>query len=171
MRLTELYKESSDDFEAKSRELSKAVEELQRLLGDASVRFGDLESETKAEIDHLKDQLATSTKKIADQKKELELANGLIDANRSRVLTDDAIESMSPSAAAASRFAIFSQAIIFTILIIFFCFRLLKSGMTLTQIFSKYCDLTTDLQVKEAENKQLNDYLDNILKVSLISAY
>ena len=103
MRLTELYKESSDDFEAKSLELSKAVEELQRLLSDASARFGDLESETKAEIDYLKDQLATSSKKIAEQKKELELANNLLDTNKSRVLTEDAIEAMSPSAAAASR--------------------------------------------------------------------
>ena len=124
MRLTELYKQSSDDFEAKSRELSKAVEELQRLLGDASVRFGDLESETKAEIDHLKDHLATSKKKIAYLKKELELANGLIDANRSRVLTDDAIESMSPSAAAAYRYAFYP--IYLSVVIIIFCFRLVK---------------------------------------------
>ena len=72
MHHTKLHKESRDNFEAKSVELSKAVEELQRLLGDASVRFGDLESESKAEIDHLKGQLATSSKKIADQKKKLD---------------------------------------------------------------------------------------------------
>ena len=107
MRLTELYQESSDDFEAKSIELSKAVEEMKRLLDEASVRFVDLEFETKAEIDHLKDQLATSTKKIADQKKEIELANGLLDVYRSPIdVTGGAIEAMSPSAAAASRYAI-----------------------------------------------------------------
>ena len=45
MHHSKLHKESRDNFEAKSVELSKAVEELQRMLGDASVRFGDLESE------------------------------------------------------------------------------------------------------------------------------
>ena len=88
MHHTKLHKESRDNFEAKSVELSKAVEELQRMLGDASVRFGDLESESKAEIDHLKGQLATSSKKIADQKKELDLANGLIDATSVPLLTN-----------------------------------------------------------------------------------
>ena len=103
MRLCELYKAASEDAQAKSEELTKATEELQRLLRDASERFGELETESKAQNDHLKEQLEKSTEAITEMKKELERANILLDSNKSRLLTEESIEAMSPSAAAASR--------------------------------------------------------------------
>lgn len=59
-------------------------------------------------------------------------------------LTDDAIESMSPSAAAVS--------------------RLLRQGLTLTQIFTEFCQTKDALAEAQAETKQLKLYLDQILK-------
>ena len=41
---------------------------------------------------------------------------------------------------------------------------LLKSGMTLTQIYSKLVDTTEQLQAAQEENAHLNNYLEQILK-------
>ena len=46
-----------------------------------------------------------------------------------------------------------------------FCFRLLKSGMTLTQIYGQYVNISEELMLKEVENKRLNNYIDQILQV------
>ncbi|XP_032788122.2 nucleoprotein TPR isoform X2 [Daphnia magna] len=144
MRLCELYKASSEDAQAKADELTKTTEELQRLLRDASARFGNLETESKAQIDHLKDQLEKSSESNIELKKELECANNLLDPSKSRLMTAENIEAMSPSAAAAS--------------------RLLKSGMTLTQIYSQYVSVSEQMLFKEEENKKLNSYIDQILQ-------
>ncbi|KAI9556759.1 Nucleoprotein TPR [Daphnia sinensis] len=144
MRLCELYKASSEDAQAKADELTKTTEELQRLLRDASARFGNLETESKAQIDQLKDQLEKSSESNMELKKELERANNLLDPSKSRLMTAENIEAMSPSAAAAS--------------------RLLKSGMTLTQIYSQYVSVSEQMLFKEEENKKLNSYIDQILQ-------
>ena len=89
MELCELHKSASEDVQAKSEELTKATEELQRLLRDASERFRELETQSKAQNDYLM--------------KELERANTLLDSNRSRLLREESNQIMSPSAAAASR--------------------------------------------------------------------
>lgn len=44
-------------------------------------------------------------------------------------------------------------------------FRLLKSGMTLTQIYSQYVNVSEQLLMKDEENKRLNNYIDQILHV------
>lgn len=102
-RLCELYRASSEDAQCKADELSKAAEELQRLLRDASARYGELETESKAKIDELTEQLKKSDEAIAELKKELDRANVLLDTSKSRLLTEETLEAMSPSAAAASR--------------------------------------------------------------------
>ena len=43
--------------------------------------------------------------------------------------------------------------------------RLLKSGMSLTQIFSRYVAVSEKLLLQEEENKRLNNYVDQILQV------
>ena len=103
MRLCDLYKASSEDAQSKADELTKATEELQRLLRDASARFGKLETESKAEIDQLNEILQKSSETNSELKKELERANTLLEVSKSRILTEESIEAMSPSAAAASR--------------------------------------------------------------------
>jgi nucleoprotein TPR len=43
--------------------------------------------------------------------------------------------------------------------------RLLKSGMTLTQIYSQYVSISEQILFEEEENKKLNNYIDQILQV------
>jgi hypothetical protein len=42
---------------------------------------------------------------------------------------------------------------------------LLKSGMTLTQIYSQYVSISEQMLFEEEENKKLNNYIDQILQV------
>lgn len=58
---------------------------------------------------------------------------------------DAAIGSLSPCAAAAS--------------------RLIKSGMTLTQIYTQYASVSEELIIEKEENRRLNLYVSTIVKV------
>ena len=60
------------------------------------------------------------------------------------MLSEENLQQLSPSAAAAG--------------------KLLKSGLTLTQIYSQYVDVSTRLQLEEAENKRLGDCLATIME-------
>lgn len=49
--------------------------------------------------------------------------------------------------------------------------KMLKSGMTLTQIYNEYVQATDSLQLEKEENKRLNTYLDQILQVRRLTIY
>ena len=61
-------------------------------------------------------------------------------------LTEENLQVLSPSAAAAS--------------------KLLRSGLTFTQIYSQFVATSEKLLLEEAENKRLSDCLDTIMTVS-----
>ncbi|XP_046654064.1 nucleoprotein TPR-like isoform X3 [Daphnia pulicaria] len=83
----------------------------------------------------LQDELETRTREIMTIRRE----------KTSRVLEleelEENIEAMSPAAS-----------------------RLLKSGMTLTQIYSQYVSISEQMLFEEEENKKLNNYIDQILQ-------
>lgn len=60
---------------------------------------------------------------------------------------ENAIEAVSPAAAATS--------------------RLLKSGLTLTQIYSQYASVSEQLLLEKEENRKLNLYITTILEVCI----
>ena len=84
--------------------------------------------------------------KIESLEKELSHANDLLAAKKSGSFsaTDEDVEKLFPQAMATS--------------------RLLKSGMTLTQIYSNYMTAVEDLDSQKEENKRLNSYLEQILQ-------
>lgn len=61
-------------------------------------------------------------------------------------LTDDEINALSPSAAAAS--------------------KLIKSRFSLTQIYKDHCTTLEELEVVKAENVRVKKYLEDIVKVA-----
>merc|ERR1712088_306354 len=76
-------------------------------------------------------------------KKELEDANDLIKTLKQRGLTEEGISQLSPAAAAAS--------------------KLIKSGMSLTQVYSELVSCQEELLNAKDENRQLNTYVEQIL--------
>ena len=103
-RLSELYRASSEDAQCKADELTQATEELQRLLRDASARYGQLETSSRAEADEHQERAERDRRAIEALRTELERANELLEATKARAVTDDCVEALAPSAAAASRY-------------------------------------------------------------------
>ncbi|XP_067679171.1 nucleoprotein TPR-like isoform X3 [Haliotis asinina] len=146
-KLVQLYKSSSEEGDMKVTELTRAVEELQKLLKEASDAHSKLEGEQNHIADGFRDQLKAKDVKIGKLEQELKNANELLVAVKAKgaaKLSDEAIEALSPSAAATS--------------------KILKSGMTLTQIYSEYVVSSENLELEREENKRLNQYLDQILQ-------
>ena len=115
--LAELYKKQAEDADEKSEKLSDTIIKLQGLLKQAGERYGALEDHyEKEKVDH-KDELKRRNDAIRALRKELTDANGLIDTLKQRGLTEEGIQALSPAAAAAS--------------------KLIKSGMSLTQVYSQ----------------------------------
>lgn len=65
-------------------------------------------------------------------------------------MSEEKVEGMFPTAASTS--------------------KMLKSGMTLTEIYNEYVQASDALLLEKEENKRLNSYLDNILQASIISS-
>ncbi|XP_056337512.1 translocated promoter region b, nuclear basket protein isoform X2 [Danio aesculapii] len=148
IKLSNLYKGAAADAEAKSEELSRAVDELHKLLKEAGeahkaleVKMADLESHKNKEIAELKE-------KINSQEKELDNANDLLSDSRHRgaasVLIEEQVTTMSPTAAAVA--------------------KIIKPGMKLTEIYTAYVETQEQLQSEKLENKRLHKYLDDIVQ-------
>jgi nucleoprotein TPR len=113
------------------------------MVRDAGEKYGVLELQLETVKSEHNLELQGRADSISALKKELEDANRLIKTVKDKGLTEDAIEHLSPSAAQAS--------------------RLLKSGITLTGIYSQMVSLSEELTSEKEENKRLNSYMDQIL--------
>ncbi|XP_058234959.1 translocated promoter region b, nuclear basket protein isoform X2 [Hemibagrus wyckioides] len=150
IKLSNLYKGAAADAEAKSEELSRAVEELHKLLkeaGDAhkamEMKLAEAESCKQKEVAELKERIAVL-------EKELDNANDLLSDTTRRagtisapVLPDDQLSTMSPTAAAVTK---------------------IRPGMKLTEIYTAYVESQEQLQLEKLENKRVNKYLDDIVQ-------
>ncbi|KAK2186358.1 hypothetical protein NP493_203g01012 [Ridgeia piscesae] len=115
-KLLALYKEGASENEAKVSELTTAVIELQKHLKQASEAYTEIAAQRDKELEEASKVEQEKDEQITKLERELKDANDLLEAARKKgvvPLSEEGIEALSPSAAAAS--------------------RLLKSGMTLTQ--------------------------------------
>ncbi|XP_076007357.1 translocated promoter region b, nuclear basket protein [Genypterus blacodes] len=150
IKLSNLYKGASADSEAKSEELSQAVEELHKHLKDAGEankgleeRLQEMNGDKEKSVSELNDQ-------IQSLEKELDNANDLLSNSKLRgpagntsVLSEEQITTMSPTAAAVSK---------------------IKPGMKLTELYTAYVESQEQLQLERLENKRVNKYLDDIVQ-------
>ena len=138
-----MYKEQGEENTAKTEELTNAVNSLQKMVREAGEKYGKLEEKLEAQKIKHQEELNVRGESITALRRELEDANKLIKTVKDKGLTEDAMEHLSPSAAQAS--------------------RLLKSGVTLTGIYSQMVSLSEELAGEKEENKRLNGHLDQIL--------
>ncbi|KAL6108232.1 tpr [Pungitius sinensis] len=150
IKLCNLYKGASADSEAKSEELSRAVEELHKLLKDAG-------EANKAFEEKLQEMNGATDKRVAELKeriqrleKELENANELLSSSKLRgpigtksLIAEEQMTTMSPTAAAVSK---------------------IKPNMKLTELYTVYVETQEQLQLERLENKRVNKYLDDIVQ-------
>ncbi|XP_062561772.1 nucleoprotein TPR isoform X2 [Armigeres subalbatus] len=142
-KLCELYQEDCEDNKKQTEELGAAVSELKKLLNEASDSYGKLETQQKTlNLKHEK-ELETKNQAIQQLKDELKHANELLKLAREENL-EHAVEKLAPTAAATS--------------------RLIKSGMTLTELYTMYVKTAEDLQVEKKENSKLQLQIKNIVQ-------
>lgn len=143
-RLVALYKSNSEENTSKTDKLSKAVTDLQALLSQANTKSEQLEGEVAAADAKRNAEQEGNKETIAALKTELENANKLIKTFKEKGLSEASIENLSPSAAHAS--------------------RLLKSGLTVTGIYSQLVAMGEELGKEKQETARLNLYIQQILQ-------
>ncbi|XP_064604367.1 nucleoprotein TPR-like [Liolophura sinensis] len=138
--------EASEEAETKSNELYRATEELRRLGVEASQAYESLEKSIESLKEKHREELAEKDVRINALVEELENANALMKTAKLKglELTEEGIEALSPAAAAAS--------------------KMLKSGMTLTQIYNEYVKNYDALQEEREESERLREYVEQIME-------
>ncbi|XP_049534433.1 nucleoprotein TPR isoform X2 [Anopheles darlingi] len=140
--LNNLLQQDKSDHMRQTEELERAASELRSLLNEATEQYGKLETEKKRlEAKHEED-LAAKDRVIQEQQDELKHANQLLEEARVESL-EHAVEKLAPSAAATS--------------------RMLKSGMSLTQVYSKFVQASEELIETRKDNDKLRLQMSNIL--------
>ncbi|KAF4800781.1 Nucleoprotein TPR [Turdus rufiventris] len=146
IKLSNLYKSAADDSEAKSNELTGAVEELHKLLKEAG-EANKAAQEHLAEVEESKAAMEKELReKISKLEKELESANDLLSATKRKgaILSEEELAAMSPTAAAVA--------------------KVVKPGMKLTELYNAYVETQDQLHMEKLENKRINKYLDEIVQ-------
>lgn len=142
-KLADIYRGESDDNKEHSSQLTQAITDLRKMLNESVEEYGELETKYKeSALQHAKD-LEEKDSIIENLKVELKNANELLKAAQDENL-DQVVERVAPSAAAAT--------------------KLIKSGMTLTEIYTMYVKTAESLRLQERENAKQQIQLNEILK-------
>ncbi|XP_073993343.1 nucleoprotein TPR-like isoform X8 [Rhodnius prolixus] len=141
--LADNYKERLAESEAHSAELGGAVRELQRLLQEATSQYSDLESRLNQNEQEAANTLQANQESIKALKEELKHANLLLEAVKQES-SEAAVSRLSPMAASAS--------------------KLLKSGLTLTQLYTKFAEVTRELIVEKNEKEAFKKEMEILRK-------
>uniref|UniRef100_A0A3Q3XS22 Uncharacterized protein n=1 Tax=Mola mola TaxID=94237 RepID=A0A3Q3XS22_MOLML len=141
VKLSSLYKGTAKDTDAKNQELSRAVEELSKLVKDTGEANKALERKV-SEGETLKTQLeAELREKIKKMEKELENATWCVCVPS---LTEEQLDSMCPSAAAIA--------------------AIVKPGMKFFDLYNAYAECQTQLQMEKQETRRVSRVLDEIIQ-------
>lgn len=145
-KVMELYKEQYNKSREEIDEAATAIVDLQKIVSDLKSEYSKLADEKKMNETAYEAKFKENSEAIAKLEQELKNANELLSIAKRKganVLSESDIQQMSPAAAVAS--------------------RLLKSGMSLTQIYSEYVNLSEELQNEKQENQRLKTYVNEIV--------
>ncbi|XP_065184062.1 nucleoprotein TPR-like [Sycon ciliatum] len=144
-KLATLHQETAAEAKQKLDSLVDGARSLQDLLAEASQGREEAEEQLKAREEVANEKIESLESTVSSLERELENANDLLNVARQRghaPLTSQQVTGISPHAASTS--------------------TRLKSGMTLTQIYSMYVEASDDLRVQQDENQQLATQLNQI---------
>ncbi|XP_049949748.1 nucleoprotein TPR isoform X1 [Schistocerca serialis cubense] len=141
-KLANLYKGVSEEEKGKSQQLMKRVKELEELLNEARNQHCALEAKIEDINAKHYEEMEKKQETVAALKEELLRANELIEAAKAEAI-EKSLE-MSPEASHVS--------------------RLLKSGMTTTQLYMQYADMSEKLMLEKENSRKLTLYLNTVMK-------
>ncbi|XP_011634522.1 nucleoprotein TPR-like [Pogonomyrmex barbatus] len=140
--LTNLYESMKDDANAKAEEISNAASELQKLVDSTAEEYGTLETKYNQLLLQHKQDIDNKEQSIQELTKELEHANELL-KNIQQEKLNQAVEQLAPTAAITS--------------------RVLRRGLSLTQIYTQLVEVSNELTLEREENERLKSQMDVIL--------
>uniref|UniRef100_A0A669DHI5 Nucleoprotein TPR n=1 Tax=Oreochromis niloticus TaxID=8128 RepID=A0A669DHI5_ORENI len=142
VKLSSLYKGAATDMETKNQELSRAVEELSKLVKETGEANKALEKKV-SEGEELKTRLEEELKdKIKKMEKELE--NATVKAAGMPSMTEEQLDAMCPSAASIA--------------------AIVKPGMKFFDLYNAYTECQTQLQLEKQETRRVSRVLDEIVQ-------
>ncbi|XP_077579861.1 nucleoprotein TPR-like [Stigmatopora nigra] len=146
VKLSSLYKGVAADMETKNQELSRAVEELGKLVkntAEANKMLQKTASDAEEQKTHLEAELREKIRKM-----EKELENTSLKASVKYCcapsLTEKELESMCPSAAAIA--------------------AIVKPGMKFFDLYNAYSECQTQLQLEKQETRRVSKVLDEVVQ-------
>ncbi|GAB1864152.1 Nucleoprotein TPR [Camponotus japonicus] len=141
--LASLYESMKDDANAKAEAISNAASELQKLVDSTAEEYGTLETKYNQLMLQHKQDIDEKEQSIQALTKELEHANELL-KNIQQEKLDQAVEQLAPTAAITS--------------------RVLRKGLSLTQIYTQLVEASNELTLEREENERLKSQMDLILR-------
>ncbi|KFB45358.1 AGAP001754-PA-like protein [Anopheles sinensis] len=141
--LCNLLQQDKDDAQNQVKELESYITELRQLLEEATNSCGEWETKNKQLAQEHADALEKKESQIREMQHELKVANELLQQAKDENL-EHAIEQLAPTAAATS--------------------RMLKSGMSLTEVYSLYMRTAELLHKEQKESGKLKTQLEHILR-------
>ncbi|KAH8253929.1 hypothetical protein KR032_007674 [Drosophila birchii] len=141
--LIDLLRTSERNITAERDELFRGISELKLMLSNSREEYIQLEEKHKATKEEHVAELDELNNKIEDMKKEIAGANELLKEAQDRTL-ESAICQLAPSAAVAS--------------------RLMRSNLSLTELYSMYAKTNEELEMRNSENAQLQLQIKAILE-------
>ncbi|KAH8404157.1 hypothetical protein KR215_010731 [Drosophila sulfurigaster] len=142
-KLVEIYKETEHENITERNELLKGLSELKRMLTETTDHYGDLEGEYQQSKELHAQEIAALNKTIDALKTEIGHANDLLKEAQEQSL-ESAICKLAPTAAVAN--------------------RLMRSDMSLTELYSLYAKNSEELETKNKENAQLKLQIKSIVE-------
>lgn len=142
-KLADIYKNDSEDNKRHLNELTTAISDLKKMLSDSVEEYGDLETKFKEQALQHSEELKERDSIIENLRTELKNANDLLKTAQEENL-EHIIERVAPSAAATA--------------------KILKSNMTLTEIYSEYVKATESLRSEQRESAKLKIQMKEILQ-------
>ncbi|KAH8301691.1 hypothetical protein KR059_008707 [Drosophila kikkawai] len=142
-KLIELCKTSEKNAAIERDELMRGIAEMKRMINTAQEEYAQLEAQNVAIRQEHAVEMDEMNKKIGDLKREIADANELLKEAQERTL-ESAICQLAPSAAVAS--------------------RLMRSDLSLTELYSMYAKTSEELEVRNRENAQLMLQIKSILE-------
>ncbi|XP_007565176.1 nucleoprotein TPR isoform X1 [Poecilia formosa] len=146
VKLSSLYKGAATDMEAKNQELSRAVEELSKLVKETGEANKGLEKKVSDAEEQKVRVEAELREKIKKMEKELENATTKAAGKNccGSSLTEEQLDSMCPSAAAIA--------------------AIVKPGMKFFDLYNAYAECQTQLQLEKQETRRVSKVLDEIVQ-------
>lgn len=142
-RLADLYKEKSEEVLNEQRDITNVVSELRGTLKEATDEYGNLETKYRQLELQQQQELEKKNEIIQNLEEELKNANELLKAAQQENI-DIAVEKLCPAAATTS--------------------KLIKSGKSLTEIYSLYVGTTEELARVKKDHEQMKLRFSEVLQ-------